>query len=747
MIIVSRLEPPLPLARWRIQHWLTELHATDLRFLDGEAQTFFTNNMRGNLSSDVINQIVVRTEGWITGLQMAQLSLAEVENPEVLARNFIGRSGRIVDYLVGEVVTRQTEEIKYFLSMTAILERFCAPLCDHLMANDSIIPESGRLIDCLKKENLFLISLDGNSFWYRYHHLFQEMLIQQMRKQFSQNQQVLIHRRAGEWFARQGYIEDALRHLIIAEDFDTATELVESQMHAVIDRDPSRRELTRWLKLFPRGVENKRPALLVAKSFQKLFSWDLAGMISLLDKAESLLKEPNCTTPEDRTQSLLGDIAAQRAICQTFKPDVQKGLHYARQGLQLVPKDHNYLHTSALVYTAACMFFCGEKDDALLMLNKALTEDCAAGSINSGHILVTKAAIFSYGANWDAVEASVKSILTLHKTINQADYWLGYAYYFLGIAAYECNQLESASEYFSEVEKMRYRVTTRVYHEALLGKALVGIAKADAEQVKKYSAAAYSFAIETKDPFSKQMSDLFKVKHSISIGKILSDPVPYKFTDDSTRYWLLYVSVTQAEYLVHKGDECALNEALDCIENGLEMARKHHNLRLEIQFLTIKALALKYTGGHNAALELLEKTLNMAEPFGLVRSFLDRGPLMAELLSLLSATRPGNLYAKSLLDSFENQTPSADSAAPAAHFSILSAQIATTSDSSVLTNRELDVLRLLHDRLTDKEIAEKLFISVTTVKSHTKSIYRKLKVPNRRLAVWKAMQLGLLPKD
>jgi ATP/maltotriose-dependent transcriptional regulator MalT len=308
----------------------------------------------------------------------------------------------------------------------------------------------------------------------------------------------------------------------------------------------------RWLALFPKGSEKRRPELLVAHSFQRLFNWDLAGMVPLLDRAESLLKEPDGSTPEARRQSLLGDIAVQRAVCLTWQPDPQKGLQHARQGLQLVPKNHRYVHTNAIAYAAACMLFCGEKDDALLVLDKALTDDCAAGSLNAGHLLTTKAAIFSYAANWDAVEASAKSILTIHKVVSQADYWIGYAHFFLGSAAYERNQLDRASEHFNAVEKLRYLVNTRVCHDALLGQALVAIAEADAERVELYRAAAYSFAIETKDPFSKQMSDWFEVRRAISSGKISPPPAPHQSTDDSTRLWLIYPSLTQAEHLVHK---------------------------------------------------------------------------------------------------------------------------------------------------------------------------------------------------
>ena len=628
----------------------------------------------------------------------------------------------------------QPDEIKDFLSVTCLLERFCAPLCNHLLAGEGPARGSRRLIDLLKKKNLFLVALDGDGTWYRYHHLFKTILSFRMKAALPQDRQARIHRRAGKWFAGRGYIEDALRHLIAAGDLDAAAERVEQNMHAVIDRDLSRRALKRWLALFPKDSEKRRPALLVAHAFQKLFRWHLSEMAPLLDQAESLLKDTACSVPETRRRSLRGDIAALRACLFSWQGDPEVGLRHGCLGMELVPKQHRYAHFMAIMYTAGATALCGRKDDALRLLAQALTDDCSKGSPNAGHLLVTKISILSYAADWGAVEENSKLILKIHKDTPQADYWLGIGVYFLGSAAYERNSLDAAAVHFDRVKQMRYRVTTRFYHDTLIGLALVAWAKGDTNSAERYADAAHSFAIETGDPLSMQMSNLIQIRRAMFSGSESADTALYTPTSDSTWVWLLYPSLVHAEYLVNRRSRQNCSAGLELVEKGLQMARHHHNTRLEIQFLAVKAVALKCAGRLDQALELLEKTLTLAESRGLVRSFVDRGPLMAELLGAFSAKRPENLYVKSLLDAFGDKAPpeTPDERSVDAFF------------LSGLSNRELDVLLLLGKRLTNKEISERLYISPITVKTHTAKIYRKLKVNSRRQAVVRAIQLGLL---
>lgn len=744
LVIVTRVDPRLPLAKWRAKEWLTEIRADHLRFYPEEALDYLGKPFEGQLSEDAIEQINARTEGWVTGLQLARLSLADKDDPEAFARQFVGSDRIVVDYLMDEVSSGQPDEIKHFFAMTSVLERFCAPLCDHILGKEASIPESRRQIALLEKKNLFIVPLDGEGIWYRYHHLFHALLSSRLKTILPQSRQAEIHHRAGEWFASHGYIEDGLRHLIAAGDLDGAAELVEENIHKTLDQDPSRRVLGRWLDLFPKDAEKRRPMLLVAHAYQKMFQWDLAGAKSLLDLAESLLKDPVAAIPASTLRNLLGDITILRASNCFWQGDTEKALRHGRQGLKLVPKKHLYSYLTAIVYSALSMALGGQKDEALLLLTKALANDCSEGSPSAGQLMLTKTAIFSYAADWDSVEKSAKLLLDVHKTKPQAYNWLGYAHLFLGNAAYERNLLDDAADHFGCIEQMRYRVTTRVYHDALIGLALVAWAKADADSVESYAEAAFAYAIETGDPLSMQMSDLLQIRRAMFSRNGPKGAVPYTPTADSTWVWLIYPSLTHAENLVNKVGHGDCSAGLESIEKGLQMARHHHNTRLELQYLAVKAVALKCAGRRDQALELLEETLKRAEPQGLVRLFVDRGPMMAELLVALSEKRSENVYLKLLLDAFEDKIPFKPSTANAAGNSSRIEPATEASLSGGLTNREHDILILLGKRLTNKEIAQQLYVSPITVKTHTVNIYRKLKVHKRRQAVARAIQLGLL---
>jgi len=748
LVITTRMDPALPLAQWRVRNWLVEIRAADLRFLPEETHAYFASPLEEQLSNESIEQIAARTEGWVAGLQMARLSLGVTDNPEALARSLSGCDRIIVDFLMDEVISRQPDEIIRFLAVTSMLERFCAALCDHVFEKESGLQYSRRLIASVANDNLFLVPLDSKGHWYRYHHLFQTLLFQHAGSTLRRNRQVRIHRRAGQWYASRGYMEDALRHLIAAGDLDAAAALVDENLHAVIDRDNSRRTLGRWLEMFPEESEKQRPTLLVAHAFQKMFHWDLSGMVSLLGQAESLLKDLACSIPETRRKSLLGDIGVQRAFCHYWQGDTESALRHSGECLQgTVPKEHRYAHALAVSYTAGAKAHSGQMDESLSLLDEALTADCSAGSLNAGHLLATKMAILLYAADLHAVEVNARKIMNVHETATQPDYWLGYGPYFLGSVAYERNLLDVAADQFGRVEQMRYRVNTRLYHDALIGLMLVAWARGDKEEAKTHAAGAFSFAIEANDPYSMQISDSIQLRLAILSGNLSADPEPVTSTIDGTRFWLESPSLTHAEYLVNRGNHGDCSVGLECVEKGLKTARNNHNVRLEIQLMAVKAVALKCAGGRNEALELLEKTLKLAEPHGLVRSFVDRGPGMAELLTALSAKRTENLYAKSLLDAFRDKPPSEKIAAKDSENPTRTEQSADPIHSYGLSNRELDILMLLSERLTNKQIAERLYISPVTVKAHNLNIYRKLNVHSRRQAAVRAEQLGLLPRN
>jgi LuxR family maltose regulon positive regulatory protein len=325
------------------------------------------------------------------------------------------------------------------------------------------------------------------------------------------------------------------------------------------------------------------------------------------------------------------------------------------------------------------------------------------------------------------------------------DYWRGYAHYFLGSVAYERNLVDTAADHFRCAEQLRYRMMTRSYHDVLIGLSLVAWARGEVDVAKEYAVSAQNFAVEVKDPYSLKISDSFKTRLAILSGEVLVKPEAYSPTVDSNRFWLEVPSLTRAEYLINKATPEDCSTGLECIEDALQRAEQHHNTRQMIQFLAAKAVALKCAGNLEGALEVLEKTLHMAEPLGFVRTFLDRGPVMAELLNAFLERGPDSPYIRRILTGFGDKKPSEMATGISSLDQHAQAeQVADAILSSGLSNREIDVLNLLAERLTNKEISQRLLVSPETVKKHNFNIYRKLEVNDRRQAVAAARKLGVL---
>jgi LuxR family transcriptional regulator, maltose regulon positive regulatory protein len=278
LVISTRVDPPLPLAKWRVRNWIEECGAADLCFSKEEAQAFFEKSLKKPLSAETLDLLQRQTEGWVTGLQLARLSLTDAENPDQYAMRLSGSDRYTVDFFAEEIVSKQPAKIKNFLAVTAVFDRFCPSLCDYVIGSNSGMDNSWKLIAKIERDNLFLVPLDSQRCWYRYHHLFQNLLIQHLNENISAKQKIEIQRRAGKWFAGQGLTEEALQYFLAAGDVNKAAELVELNLDDTLDSDLSRRTLSRWLEMFPKSAEKQHPALLVARVYCKILHWDFDGM-------------------------------------------------------------------------------------------------------------------------------------------------------------------------------------------------------------------------------------------------------------------------------------------------------------------------------------------------------------------------------------------------------------------------------------------------------------------------------------
>lgn len=732
LLVLSRVDPPWPLGHWRAQGWLAEVRARDLRFSLDEALRFFAGERGALLSSGTIEKLHARAEGWIAALRLVQLSLRDSPRPEQRARSITGTDHLVADYLIAEVLAAQPPEIRSFLTVTAPLSRFSAPLCEHLLAGRAEPPARETLARVLH-ENLFLVSLDADEEWYRYHHLFQDLLLHHLPDLARPRRRAEISRAAAEWFAREGFIEEALGHLIHAGSIDAAAELLGAHLKAVLDTDMTRQVLQRWLSLFPAGAERARLPLLVAHTYLRMAKWDLRGMGELIDEATRLLR-PASRRSAPATVGFRADVDALAAFMHYWTGNPTGALEAASRALSaLPPRRGGMARWLATRYKAGGLAVAGRKREALELLEQAIEDASATGERGIELMLLTQAVVHWYAAELGAVNLLALRMLALHAATPIHQYHLGHAHHMLGLVAYAQNRLAAAAAEFGRVVEMRYQVNTRTCQDALIGLCLIAKASGDSTRVASYAAEVRAVALQAGDTVSLRIAEWFDVRLLLDAGNgpvAISTPPA---ADDFMSFWLEVPSVTYAETLLR--DQSAAGEsALAFIERSLERVNACHNVFQAIVFSILHAQALADRGEDEAALNVLADAVRRAEPSGLVRPFIDRGQKLTRLLEALAARDGRKGYLHTLLSAYE-RSPAPRAADPEA---------APLPSAISLSNRELDVLELLMQRLSNKEIAERLRVSSETIKKHTRNLYQKLDVHGRREAVAKGVTERLI---
>jgi len=728
LVILTRMDPPWPIGNYRVREWFGEIRAADLCFSEDESRNFLNSNSGKNITGPALSILYGKTEGWIAGLHLARISIDNAGTPEAFAEKFSGNNKFIADFLVEEVLSRLPNVIQDFLAVTALMDRFCASLCDYLIPQGR---DSLSLIAEIEKRNLFIVPLDNERRWFRYHHLFQTLLIHHTHIDRFPELKRQIHLRAGQWFVGKGFIEDALKHLIASGDFEMAVHLFSENLHIVIEKDLSRRTMLRWVNMFPDKIKNEHPALLIARIYSLAFHWDLPGLKPLMDEAEARLRDPACSIDEPMRRLLIAHIDAMRGFYLYWLGDADGSLCHAERALDVLSREYRWAYTAGVIYKAGSLAILGRRTEALKFISETLSDDYRTGSLNAGKILVVKMVIHLNAGSLKSARDAAHEALKIHETVPVPVYWLCHAYCFLGSIAYEQNDLNEAAEYFGKVEPYIYQVISRIYHECILGMSLVSEAKQERGKALEYADQAKSFAIQMNDPVSKLLSESLSSRLAILSGKKPFEPINLTASDESHTFYLEIPTLTLTEYLI-RNPEPDYRKALSIIEVALKQAKQRYNRRQEIQFLAVKSVALRCAGETDHALETLKESLRMAEPLGFVRSFVDRGPLMEELLNKLLNIRSIAPYVRHLLNAFKDAASRKNAA--------------SAFLDSLLTNRELKILKMLALRSTYKEIAANLSISPETVKSHATSIYRKLNVSGRLEAIEVAREKGILPE-
>jgi LuxR family maltose regulon positive regulatory protein len=751
LIIASRSDPPLPLPRLRGRGELTELRAADLRFTPDEAAAFLNDVMGLDLSADDVAALETRTEGWIAGLQLAALSMQGREDVTGFIEAFAGDDRYIVDYLVEEVLQRQPEPVRGFLLQTAILERLSGPLCDAVTGQDD-----GRgMLEALERGNLFVIPLDDKRRWYRYHHLFADVL--QARLIGEQPERVPgLHRRASEWCEQNGLPADAIRHALAAEDFERAAVLVElawSAMH----RSYQDATWLGWAKALPDELVRARPVLSVGYAWALLNAGELEAGEARLREAERWL-EPAAdmsaraeapraemvVVDETEFRSLPASIATARAFHAGALGDVPGAVKHAEQAFHLSSESDDYVRGRAAAILGLAYWASGDLEAAHRTFADGMADIRMAGERQ--HLLTISAAYIlaeirvAQGRLREAASTYEQSLQLAAGQGEPAP--LATAILHGGISEIhrERGDLEAAARHLLISEELSEQAVSRD-SRWLVARARLNEAQGDPDGALDLLDEAERLYSRNPVPDVRPIAAL-KARVRVAQGR-LAEALAWArerrlSADDDLSYLREYEHVTLVRVLIarYKSDraERPIHEAVRLLERLLQAAEEGERTGSVIEILVLQALAHQAQGDISAALVPLKRALILAEPEGYVRIFVDEGEAMRDLLRHAAARGAASSYTQRLLSAFDE--PVQPVSAPV--------QAAAADLAEPLTAREVEILRLIAAGMRNQQIADHLFISLATVKRHIANAYGKLGVSHRTEAVARATELNLL---
>ena len=731
LIITTRVDPPLPLAQLRVRGQLTEIKDRDLLFTAGEVVEFLNDMMQLDLSPQAVATVERRTEGWAAGLQMAAISAQghkQGGDLEVFIQAFGGTNRFILDYLMEEVLNQQSPAIQDFLMETSVLEQLCSELCDAVRFEGTMSDSQAILIQ-LERTNLFVIPLDDERQWYRYHHLFADLLQSILRQRRSRRQIDELHRRASRWYQSEGLLAEAMSHILAAQDFERAASMIDENLMQLVDVTFRNKAplLLEWIEKLPQEIKRSRPWLDVYRANLLALSLQLEEVEPILDESE---KRVDPDSP--RGSQTLGHIAAVRAYTANLRGDIAHAIKMAELVKTYVPGEENLIARATAAYALEDTYFAV---DDMENASQALLELLRIGEKAEQVMIIVPtlcelAAIRKVQGNLHQAEKLYAKAYQCLLERNGLDTRVRSSYEF-GMADLlrEWNQLEAAYEHaMTGIEVRKRQGGYNVIGDLALMRVLQ--ARGDTEgamhalQAAEQAVKIYPFQLALMIEFRTA-----RVLHSLAAGELeMASRWAEECCGGSEPE-----QITLARLRLAQG---RASEAQHLLAEQRSLAETAGRTGRLIEILGLQAAALTMQGLTGEAETALWQAISLAQPEEYQRIFLDLGQPIRELLgrSPRHAAVSGE-YIRTLLKAFEQEKGTESSPLPSARSSEM---------IDPLSVRELEVLQLLAEGLSNKEIANRLVVTPGTIKQHLKNICRKLDVHGRMQAVRRGRELKLL---
>ena len=745
LVIASRADPPLPLARLRTRNQLVELRGEDLRFTLDETVQFLNQAMGLELLPADIAALEARTEGWIAGLQLAALSIRSKVTAQAtdFIAAFSGSHRHIIDFLAEEVMAQQPDEVHDFLCHTAILDRLTASLCDKVTGRRN----SKAILEQLEQTNLFLLPLDDQRLWYRYHRLFADFLRSRLHQHMS-DQVPELHRRASEWYKQQGLLAAAIDHALSGNDYERATVLIETTADLILMRGETT-TLQGWIERLPDKVVRTRPQLCIYHAMTLIFGG------SPLENATSRLRD---AIEADTAGPAFGGAVAFQAWVAALQGDTRQAIELSQQALKLLPENSLFLRSLVSASVGLTYMVNGDFEPAF----QAFSEAASIGQ-KTGNVLLTVIALRRL-ADIRLMQGQLKRARAYYEQALELALdgqgrprpMAGMALMGLGWLRLEWNDLEGAIQYLTEGITLTTKWSEVASVQGYISLANAKQAQGDVTGANQAIQTARRLALKSE---MTEMDDILvgasqarlwvaqsndnlscleaALRWAEERGLTLSEVEGMDRKDKeaghiSLSFLRVFEYIPLARIYIAQRE---FDKALTVLKPLLPMAEKAGWMWFGLEMMILQAIVYQHQGDTSQALAVLEQALTQAEPEGFVRIFIDNDPALDELLRQAAARGIAVDYVSNLLEAFE--TREKQITLPPSH-------PASTALIEPLSDREVEALRLLAAGLSNKEIAKTLIITVGTVKKHLNNIYGKLDVHSRTAAVARARDLDIL---
>jgi LuxR family maltose regulon positive regulatory protein len=719
LLIATREDPHLPVSRLRARGQCTELRAAELRFTPAEAAEFLNQVMGLNLSAEDIAALDMRTEGWIAGLQLAALSMQGYQDTANFIKSFTGSHHFVMDYLLEEVLQQQSESIQAFLLRTSIFDLMCGSLCDAVLLAPSTPGQ--ETLEYLEHANLFIVPQDNERRWYRYHQLFGDLLRKRLGQSLTPEEIVELHIHASEWHENNELMLEAFRHAAMANDIERTVRLMESKKMPIHLRGTATAILS-WLESLPKTLLDTRSELWWKQAALLLEIGQTVGVEERLKAAEAALAA--AAVPDNTTRDLIGKISLARATLALNQFETKTILIQARRALEYLDPDNlSYRSTATLI-----LGFAYYLQDDLAEAGRAYAEALSLAQAG-GDITNTTLAIFRLGqiqAHSNQLHQAAETYQQVLELISEySPSNAAVAYISLATIYYEWNDLNATEKYLEQSVQLARQYDHVVDRMVLSDLYLSRLKLARGDVSGAASIASQAERTAHQKNIRIRMQSLAYLQAWIHLRQGDFDAVVQMARQND-------LPLMQARALIAQGNPFA---ALELVEPLRQQAESKGWADRLLEVMIVQSVALYAQGEKEKAIDLLGKVLAQAEPEGFVRLFLDEGVRMAELLSAAAAQGIRPDYAGKLLAAFKgemkDERPTAS--VPGSSFLI-----------EPLSQRELKVLQLIAQGLSNRVISERLFLALSTVKGYNQKIFDKLQVQSRTEAIARARELGLL---